>query len=46
MIQIVGCYNDARAHFIKLDKENFEYNFNLGICYLRTNKNKQKAAKY
>ncbi len=31
---------------IKLDRDNLDYNFNLGICYLRTNLDKKKAVTY
>ena len=31
---------------IKLDRDKVEYNYNLGICYLMTNKNKPKAVTY
>ena len=31
---------------LKLDRENLEYNTNLGICYLRTNIDKKKALPY
>jgi hypothetical protein len=31
---------------IKLDRDKLDYNYNLGICYLRTNLNKAKASTY
>jgi len=37
---------DEFHKLLKLDRENAEYNYKLGVCYLKTNIDKTKAAKY
>ena len=37
---------DEYKNGLKLEPNNFDYNYKLGICYLRTNINKSAAARY